>query len=82
MIIFFLHKHLLLQNFFDDEGTIIDDILSETCRKTKLPSVDADEDRCLATLVFLSDFLSFLILYDAEFLNPVREKIWAVNSFN
>jgi hypothetical protein len=56
------------------KGSVIDDILGEACRERKLPSADADEDRRSATLVLSSDFLSCLILSDAEFLKRVGEK--------
>jgi hypothetical protein len=58
------------------KGSVIGDILSEARHKRKLSSVDVDEDRRSATLVLLSDFLSCLILSDAEFLKRVGENIW------
>jgi hypothetical protein len=58
------------------KGSVIENILSEAHRERKLPSADADEDRRSATLVLLSDFLSCLILYDAQFLKHIGEKLW------
>jgi hypothetical protein len=39
------------------------------CRERNLPFSDADEDRRSTTVVFSSDFLSSLILPDAEYLS-------------
>jgi hypothetical protein len=48
-----------------DRSSVIS--LCDACRERKLPSADADEDRCSTTSVLSSDFLSSLILPDAEF---------------
>jgi hypothetical protein len=75
-ILFFLCKRLLLLplELAMLRGSVIDDILGDTCHKINIPFFDTNEDRRSKTIILSSASLSFLNSSRCRIFERIGEK--------